>query len=103
MAGALFETHVVGEVLKSWRNQGRRAPVYYWRTKDRAEIDLLFDLDGRLHPAEIKLAASPRKPEAAWQSLLNSGAPMGRGCVVCLCEQPFPLAAHIDAVPVGAI
>ncbi len=103
MAGALFETHVVGEVLKSWRNQGRRAPIYYWRTRDKAEIDLVFDLDGRLHPAEIKLAASPSKPQAAWQSLLNSGVEIGKGCVICLCEQPLPLAPNVDAVPVGAI
>jgi len=103
MAGPLFETYVVGEVLKSWRNQGRRPPLYYWRTKQKAEIDLLFDLDGQLYPAEIKLAASPGKPGAGWQSLRNSGFEVGKGCVICLCEQPFPLVRGIDAVPVGTI
>ena len=103
MAGALFETYVVGEVLKSWRNQGRRAPIYYWRTKDQGEVDLVFDLDGRLYPAEIKLAASPGKPETGWRSLLHAGLDVGQGCVVCLCEQPLPLSRSVDAVPVGAI
>ncbi len=103
MAGALFETYVVGEVLKSWRNQGRRAPIYYWRTKDQGEVDLVFDLDGRLYPAEIKLAASPGKPEAGWRSLLHSGLDVGQGCVVCLCEQPLPISRDVDAVPIGAI
>ncbi len=103
MAGPLFETYVVGEVLKSWRNQGRRPPLYYWRTKQKAEIGLLFDLDGQLYPAEVKLAASPGKPGAGWQSLQNSGFEVGKGCVICLCEQPFPLARGIDAVPVGTI
>ena len=103
MAGALFETHAVGEVLKSWRNEGRRAPIYYWRTKDKGEVDLLFDLDGRLYPAEIKLAASPSNPEANWRSLLTSGLEVGKGCVLCLCGQALPLSRRVDAVPVGAI
>lgn len=103
MAGPLFETHVVGEVIKSWRNQGRRPPIYYWRTKEKAEVDLLFDLDGQLYPAEIKLAATPGKPEAAWRSLHGSDLKIGKGCVVCLSEQPFPLARDVEAMPVGAI
>ncbi len=36
-------------------------------------------------------------------SLLNSGLEIGEGCIACLCEQPFPLAPNVDAVPFGAI
>jgi len=101
MAGALFETHVIAVVLKSWTGHGRRPPIYYWRTKDKAEIDLLFEIDGVIYPAEIKLSASPQKPGAAWARLRASGLSVGRGSVICLCEQTVPLSEDVDAVPVG--
>jgi hypothetical protein len=30
MGGAFFETFVIAEILKSYANQGREAPLYYY-------------------------------------------------------------------------
>ncbi len=42
MSGAILETYIFAEILKSWWNRGRQPPVYYYRDKDGKEIDLLL-------------------------------------------------------------
>ena len=48
MSGAIFESWVVAEIIKSYLNSGRQAPLYYYRDKDKLEIDLLIVVDGTL-------------------------------------------------------
>ncbi|MFQ5448122.1 MAG: ATP-binding protein [Saprospiraceae bacterium] len=52
--GALFENFIINEISKSYFNQGKRPPIYYWRDSKGREIDLLLDLGGQLMPVEIK-------------------------------------------------
>lgn len=40
---------------------GLRPPLTFFRNNDKKEIDLLLDIDGRLHPVEVKSTASPGK------------------------------------------
>jgi predicted AAA+ superfamily ATPase len=58
MNGALFETFVIGEIMKSYYNAGRRPPVYFYRDRDGSEIDLLIEENGTLFPIEIKLTGN---------------------------------------------
>ena len=101
MAGAMFETHVVSEILKSWWHQGRTPPIYYYRDKDRREIDLVFDLDGKLHAVEVKCAATVRREWArGFQALHLLDKPVDSGAVVCLAPETVPLDRQILALPV---
>ncbi len=59
MSGAFFESYVFSEIYKSWLNAGKTPPVYYYRDKDKKEIDLLILQDGTLYPIESKKSASP--------------------------------------------
>ncbi|MDR1047174.1 MAG: ATP-binding protein, partial [Treponema sp.] len=59
MAGALFETFVIGEVVKSYAGAGKEAPVFFYRDRDGKEIDLLIVQNGVIHPLEIKKHANP--------------------------------------------
>jgi uncharacterized protein len=52
--GNLFETYVLGEILKSRFNQGLPANLYYWRDSQGLEIDLLLEAGEDLVPVEIK-------------------------------------------------
>ena len=52
--GALFETFVVGELIKRQYNQGQNADLYFWRDSAGNEIDLLFDTPKGLQAIEIK-------------------------------------------------
>jgi uncharacterized protein len=102
MAGAIFETWVLAEVLKSHLNAGLQTPMHYFRNKDQREIDLLIEADGKLHPVECKKSASPGADLlVANKSLQQLGVPLGPGAVVCLVPRMVPLAAEprVTAVP----
>jgi len=104
MRGSIFETWCVSEVLKSWWYALREPPVYYYRDKDGAEIDLLFETDGSLYPVEIKLGASPKKDWIKHFSVLDKASQtVGPGAVLCLCRESFPIDRNTVAIPVGCI
>ncbi|MFM8442144.1 MAG: ATP-binding protein [Methylococcus sp.] len=56
--GALFETLVVGELVKQRFNAGLPADLYFWRDNTGHEVDLLFEKDGKLQAIEIKSGAT---------------------------------------------
>jgi uncharacterized protein len=61
LAGPLFENFCVQEVLKATLSEGVPLRLYYLRTQNGLEVDLLIEgVDGRLRPFELKLALTPR-------------------------------------------
>jgi uncharacterized protein len=54
LRGAIFESYVVGELIKAFEHTGREAPLYHWRDATGHEIDILVDLGDRLLPIEVK-------------------------------------------------
>jgi len=104
MRGAVFETHVVTEILKSWWHRGLEPPIYFYRDRDGREIDLVFDVDGSLWPVEIKHAATVRREWASpFAALERLDKPVAAGAVVCLAPEPLPLTSRLTALPVGAL
>jgi len=71
MSGAFFESWVFSEIYKSYINAGKEAPLYYYRDKEKREIDLLIYENGTLYPIEIKKAASPGVEAAKHFKILN--------------------------------
>jgi predicted AAA+ superfamily ATPase len=104
MAGALLETYAVGELLKSYQHRGREAPLWFYRNKEKQEVDVLIAEDGLLFPVEIKLTASPGKRDLAGIAALErGGARLGRGALLCLVPEAFALTREVEAIPVGAV
>ena len=104
MAGAILETWVMGELLKSWWHNGLRAPFYYYRDKDQKEVDLLIIQDGTVYPLEFKKTASPDSRDIRHFSVLEKlGLPIGAGGVICLTAQALPLDKTVWSIPVGLI
>jgi len=54
--GALWETHMLMQVVKSFFAAGRVAPLWYWRTSQGEEVDLLIERGGRFIAIECKYA-----------------------------------------------
>lgn len=52
--GALFETWVVGELLKVRYNRGLESNLYFWRDRSGNEVDVLIEQGNKLAPVEIK-------------------------------------------------
>jgi predicted AAA+ superfamily ATPase len=102
MAGAILETYVVAEILKSWWHRGKGPSLYHYRDKDGREIDLLMAHDGRLHPVEIKRSANPTGADVkAFGLLAPKGAATGSGAVLSLNPEAFPLDRENENVPIG--
>ena len=104
MSGAMLETWVVGEILKSWKHNARSIGAYYLRDRDQREIDLLLVRDGRGWPVEIKRSAAPTARDVAQFSLPDQyGLEPATGAVVCLAPTPLPLTPRAWSVPVGML
>ena len=115
-SGRFFETHVFGEVYKSYANAGQRPPVWFFRNNDKKEIDLLLERDGTLYPVEVKQSANPSKGDIKNFSALEPAAArdlppeleafrreIGLGTVVCLNPETLPLSHNAWSFPVWAI
>jgi len=102
MGGALFEGLVVGETVKALANLGMRPELYYWRSHDGLEIDLLVPLQGKLLPVEIKSTATPTSRHAQPLDRFRVAAgddSAGHGLVVCRIPEPRPLPNGHLAMP----
>lgn len=106
MAGHMFETFVVGEVVKSHLNAGGDARnVRFYRDARKREIDLVIQEGRVLHPVEIKTAATVDRAVAAGFSVLDDVGDydVGAGAVICQTREAYPLTADVEAVPVWSI
>lgn len=102
MSGALLETWVVAEVLKSYWHNGQEAPLFFYRDTDQKEVDLIIDTATALYPVEIKKTASPSHNAKRQFSVLDKlGKPVGPGAVVCFVERDVPISREVTAIPVG--
>ena len=54
--GAIFETYIISELMKSCYNAGIAPPLYYWRDSQGHEVDLVIEHAEQLYPIEIKSA-----------------------------------------------
>lgn len=104
MSGAILETFIFNEILKSYWYNGKRAPLYYYRDKDKHEVDLLIIQDEIIYPLEFKKTAAPNKNAIRhFKVLENLGKPIGAGGVICLVETLLPITANVNAIPIGLL
>lgn len=104
VSGAFFETYVVSEIIKSYMNAGRRAPVFYYRDTDQKEIDLILDMNDVLLPYEIKKSAAPDRAAIRHFSVLaKTGKSIGPGGVICMCHTVSPIDECHSYIPVWVI
>ena len=54
LRGALFETFILSELLKSRMNKGERPSLFFWRDSNGNEVDVIEEQGGKLRPIEIK-------------------------------------------------
>lgn len=106
MSGQLFETFVISEIIKSYINSGKdTSHLYFYRDKDKHEIDLVIEHEDQLYPVEIKKTARPTPDMAGSFDVLRHIAErnVDRGCILCQTDKLFNLSENITAVPVEYI
>lgn len=106
VAGHVFETFVVSEVLKSYMNAGGNVrDVWFYRDAKKREIDLVIQEGHVLHPVEIKTSSTVRIDAIKHFGCLEglSGYEVGYGHVVCQTPEPCSLTDKVQAIPLWAI
>lgn len=87
LSGPLFESFVIQESVKAFLNRGLRPPLYYLRTHNGVEVDLLIEKNQSLYPVEIKISKTPRLADGEPMMHLKrilSGLPWKPGRIVSL-------------------
>ena len=109
VAGSVFETFVVSEILKSYCNEGKdyRFSIFYYRGKDKKkatenEIDLVIQEDGILYPVEIKMTGNPKPTMGATNTVLDRipDRKRGMGIILCLIDKKTYLQENLLALPI---
>lgn len=106
MSGAFFETFIVSEIIKSYYNKGiLEPPLYFYRDKEKNEIDLIIEQNGVLYPIEIKKHADPDPKDISAFRLLDSipDISRGNGCVICTYDDVISISDKDKVIPVSYI
>ncbi len=93
MSGESFETWCISEILKSYWNTGiAEPPLYFYRDKDKKEIDLLIESADGFYPVEFKKTSTPKGEDAKHFHILDKlKIKVKKGAVVCCCPEIMPL------------
>jgi predicted AAA+ superfamily ATPase len=104
MSGSIFESFVVGEIVKSYYNAGKRPPLSFYRDSNKVEIDLILEMNNTLYPNEIKKTGNPGRNAAKHlQTIEKAGKPVGMGNILCMVPEITPIDRSCFAVPVWII
>jgi hypothetical protein len=102
MAGALFEGMVVSEAVKVFTVAGKRPDLFFWRSHDGLEVDLIIQIGTRFIPVEIKLTATPTlkhlEPLNRFRQLAGADA-ADIGILICRAEQQTALPNNNLVMP----
>jgi predicted AAA+ superfamily ATPase len=101
MGGAIMETAVLSEIVKTLTHRGIEPQVYFWRTVAGTEVDFVVETGGRLVPIEVKLSATPSPGMAS--AILTFQKDFGDkampGYVVHPGDIMLPLGSGMTALP----
>ena len=112
VAGNMFETFIVSEILKSYTNEGKdyRSQIFYYRGKDKKasienEIDLIIEENGIIYPVEIKMTGNPKASMASANTVLDRipDKKRGNGIILCLIDRKTYLRENLIALPITYI
>lgn len=106
MAGQIFETFVISEILKSYYNAGKKPNMFYFRNTDGQEIDLIFYENGKIYPIEIKSTNKVDKKVIRGFKVLSTYFPnleLSSGGVISMEEELIPLGNDKYIIPIDYI
>lgn len=105
-SGHYLETFVISELIKNKRNNQNSLnyDIYYYRDRDKKEIDLLIEQDNIIYPFEIKKTANPTLSMISnFKILENKNFSLGHGGIICFYPEILPLDDKNKSYPISVI
>lgn len=105
LAGAILETWVYGQLVRSFANVGQRPNLCYYRDRDGAEVDFVLVKNGCLYPMEVKRSSSPSTSDLKWAARipLGEGMQLKPGIVFCTAQNTVPMPFGAFGFPIQAL
>lgn len=101
IVGAIWETHVLMQVIKHFQALGKNRPLWFWRTIHGAEVDLLIEQGGRFVTVESKFSENPDikalKGINALEKFYGEESVTG-GLIASRTSNPYPLSKKVQAI-----
>jgi predicted AAA+ superfamily ATPase len=102
MGGAIFEGFIISEAVKVFTMKGKSPDIFFWRSHDGLEVDLIIQIGKKLYPIEIKLTATPTlkhlEPLNRFKSIVGKDA-ADIGLLVCRTSKSTPIPSNNLAMP----
>lgn len=105
-SGAIFETYVISEIVKSYTNNGidPRKHLYFFRDNNQKEIDLLVIDNNIVYPVEIKKSSNPGREAIKNFNVVDKfEMEKGNGIVLCLCKEITAIDENNYYIPIEYI
>ena len=101
IGGAVMETAVLSEIVRTLTHRGETPQIYFWRTAGGTEVDFVVETAKGLIPIEVKLSATPKPTMAAAIKAFQNDTKSATmpGYVVHPGDIRLPLAPGITALP----
>jgi len=104
MSGAILETYVVGEILKSYFHNGMEPAIWMYRDANQNEVDIVLEQNGILYPIEVKKTMNPGLGDCkSFKELNKLQKEIGLGAVLCLKPERLPISREAVSIPVWEI
>jgi predicted AAA+ superfamily ATPase len=99
--GAIWETHVLMQVIKHFQALGKNRPLWFWRTIHGAEVDLLIEQGGRFVAVESKFSENPDikalKGINALEKFYGEDS-VTAGLIASRTSNPYPLSKKVQVI-----
>jgi len=103
-SGAILETYAVSEILKSYWHNGESPAIYFYRDKEKREVDIVLEENGTLYPLEVKQKSNPNADDIKnFAALSQFKKEVSPGGVLCLAHDYRPLGERDFTIPVAFI
>lgn len=104
LKGRFFETFAMNEIRKTFRNDGKRVELCYYRDSNQNEVDLVYVLDGTLHCVEMKSGTNFNTHDVkGFKQLNGTKYSKGQNAIVCTSDVLSSLADGTFIIPISAI
>lgn len=104
VSGHFLESFIVSEIIKSYNARSVKPYIYYYRDKEKNEIDLIFYKNNTLYPFEIKKTSMPTMEMIKnFSKLDKTKKKIGNGGIICFYDKLMRLDNNNYIIPIGSV